>query len=248
MTEEKALYPLEPPDRSSPRATLQTFVTSMNSAVEAFKRGRTDEARSLGLPAIQCLNLEKESPALRHFVGVDAALYLKEVLDRIQIPPDGEIPDAQAVETGHITFWTIPHTEISIGVAGHESPRRQFLFTYDTVKNAGKFYQKVKNLPYRPGSGKGALYEQTASSAGWIIPHALLSDLPNWARVTVLGQALWQWVGLALYIVLGLGAVFLIYKASGKVLDLLNTRLGANIKPAVLSLILGSSGICVVDS
>ena len=34
---DQSLYPLEPADRSSPRATLQTFLDDMNKAVEEYK-------------------------------------------------------------------------------------------------------------------------------------------------------------------------------------------------------------------
>ena len=39
---------------------------------------------------------------------------LKEVLDRIELPPDDEIPDAAAVDELGISRWTIPHTEITL--------------------------------------------------------------------------------------------------------------------------------------
>ena len=96
----QSVYPLEQPDRSSPRATLQTFLDSMNSAVQAFKLGKGDEARRLVEPALECMNLEKEPPALKRFIGLDSALYLKEVLDRVEIPAEQDIPDAKAVAGG----------------------------------------------------------------------------------------------------------------------------------------------------
>ena len=87
------VHPLAPPDRSSPRATLKTFLDSTNKAVEAFKRGQREEARQLIIRAARCMNLEKEAPSLRYVVGLSTAIYLKEVLDRIDIPPDEDIPD-----------------------------------------------------------------------------------------------------------------------------------------------------------
>lgn len=235
---DESIHPLAPPDRSSPRATLKTFLDSMNSAVEAFKRGHQDEAKSLAVPAVQSFNLEKEPPALKQAIGLDAALYLKEVLDRIEIPPDAEIPDANAVKTEHISRWTIPYTEITIAASEYESSTGQFLFTNDTVRNSGKFYEKVKKLPYRPGTGQGALYEQIVSSGGWIIPHGLVKGLPGWTKVTVRGQALWQWIGLAFYLVMGLGVVFLMHMYGGKALDWLDLRLGSNFKDSVSGLLL----------
>ena len=241
IAEDQSIYPLASPDRSSPRATLKTFLDSMNRAVEAFKNGRSDLAKSLIVPALECLNLEKEPPALKHGIGLDAALYLKEVLDRIEMPADSEIPDSKAVQTEHISRWTIPYAQITIAAVEQDDTTKNFLFTPKTVENSGKFYNKVKNLPYRAGTGQGALLEQIVSSAGWIIPRAFITSLPSWAKITVLDQALWQWTGLALYLVIGLIVVFLIHKYGGKALDWLDSRFRSNIKGSLLGLLLPGS-------
>jgi MscS family membrane protein len=210
----------------------------MNSALEAFRNGRVEDAKHLVVPAMQCLNLEHEPLALKHAIGLDAALYLKEVLDRIAMPSDSEIPDSKAVQTEHVSRWTIPLTEITISAVEHAESTTNFLFTTDTVKNSGKFYYKIRSLPYRPGTGQGASLEQIVSSGGWFIPHELLTALPDWARVTVWNQALWQWIGLALYLFVGLIAVSLIHKGGRKLLDWVDWKFGLNLKPSLLGLFL----------
>ena len=195
----QALHPLAPPDTSSPRATLKTFLDSTNKAVEAFKRGQKAEAKQLIIRAARCMNLEKEAPSLRYVVGLSSTIYLKEVLDRIEIPPDEEIPDEKTIQTQKISSWTIPYTEITIAAVKEGSSTERFLFSSDTVRNAERFYYKVENLPYRPGTGGGALYEELISTAGPIIPKSVIDRLPTWARADVYSQAVWQWIGLALY-------------------------------------------------
>ncbi|MBI5248775.1 MAG: mechanosensitive ion channel family protein [Desulfomonile tiedjei] len=235
---DQTAHPLAPPNTSSPRATLDTFLDSMNKAIDAYKGGDREAAKKLAQPAVQCLNLEAEPPALRHLVGLDAALYLKEILDRIEIPPTQEIPDAKTVQTEKISSWTIPYTEITLATAKEESSAKRFLFTSDTIRNSEEFYYKVKHLPYKPESGHGALYEQFASSAGAIIPQGLIDSLPNWAKETFFGQTAWQWIGLALYVFIGAGIVLLIHKYGGKALDLLDRILESNFKRWVFGLIL----------
>ncbi len=234
----QVLHPLAPPDRSSPRATLKTFLDSMNKAVEAVKRGHRDEVRSLIEPAIGCLNLEKEAPYLSHVVGFSSALCLKEVLDRIEIPPDEDIPDEKTIQTQKISSWTIPYTEITIAAAKGGSSTGRFLFTSDTVRNAEAFYYKVEKLPYRPGTGGGALYKQLVSTAGLIIPKGIIDRLPHWARTEMYEQAVWQWIGMALYLFIGVGIILLIYHYSRKTFALLDRKSNSHLERHAFGLIL----------
>ena len=234
----QAVHPLAPPDRSSPRATLKTFLDSMNKAVEAVKRGHRDEVRSLIEPAIGCLNLEKEAPYLSHVVGFSSALCLKEVLDRIEIPADEDIPDEKTIQTQKISSWTIPYTEITIAAVKGGSSTGRFLFTSDTVRNAEAFYYKVEKLPYRPGTGGGALYKQLVSTAGVIIPKGIIDRLPHWARTEMYGQAVWQWIGMALYLFIGVGIVLLIYHYSRKTFALLDRKSNSHMERHAFGLIL----------
>jgi MscS family membrane protein len=232
------VHPLAPPDTSSPRATLKTFLDSTNKALEAFKRGQRAEARQLIIRAARCMNLEQEAPSLRYVIGLSTAIYLKEVLDRIDIPPDEDIPDEKTVQTQKISSWTIPYTEITIAAVKEGSSAERFLFTKDTVRNAEKFYDKVEKLPYRPGTGGGALYQELISTAGPIIPKGFIDRLPNWAKAEVYNQALWQWIGLALYFLIGAAIGLLIYHYSGKALALLDRKFNWNLKGSLVGLIL----------
>jgi len=244
----EALHPLAPPDRSSPRATLKTFLDSTNKAVEAFKRGRRAEARQLVVRAARCMDLEKEAPSLRYVVGLSTAIYLKEVLDRIDIPPEEDIPDEETVQTQKISSWTIPYTEITIGAVKEGSSTERFLFTSDTVKNAERFYNKVENLPYRPGTGGGALYEELISTGGPIIPKGVIDRLPSWARANVYSQAVWQWIGLALYFLIGAATGLLVYHYSGEMLALLDRRFNWNLKRSLVGLILPATLILFANA
>lgn len=175
----QAIHPLAPPDTSSPRATLKTFLANMNDAVRAYKAGGRDEAIALAKRAAWCLDLEKEPPALRYVLGFYATLYLKETLDRIEIPSDEEIPDAKAVRAEKISSWTIPYTQITIALVKDGSSMQRFLFTSDTVRNAEKYYEAVKSLPYRPESGGGVSFDQLRASGSLIVPKAFIQRLPG---------------------------------------------------------------------
>jgi MscS family membrane protein len=233
----QALHPLAPPDTSSPRATLNTFLTEMNKAVEAYKSGKRDQAKAFLYRAVRCLNLDAEPPAIRSFLGFYTALYLKETLDRIDIPLDEDIPNSKTLETQKLTRWTIPYTEITIAAVKDGASGGRFLFSPDTVNRSEEFFAKVMNLPYKPGA-KGALFEQLSTSAGPIGTKEIIDRLPLWARAEVFGQAVWQWIGLILYFSVTVGAVLLTYRYTVKALGILDRRLNSSLKFSVGGLVL----------
>ncbi|HMK33439.1 MAG TPA: mechanosensitive ion channel domain-containing protein [Desulfomonilaceae bacterium] len=235
--ETPSLHPLAPPDKSSPRATIKTFLDSMNKAVDAYKSGNRNEARLLVMPAVGCLDLKKEPPALRFNIGLDSVLYLKEVLDRIELPADEDIPDATTVQKDRISRWTIPYTEITLAADKDGSPRT-FLFTNDTVRKLEGFYNKVKHLPYVPGTGGGALYHEISSSAGMIVPQGFIKKLPDWTRKEIFGQAVWQWVGLFLYCLIGTAIIVFTRRCVSIALCFVDSRRSLNLNYYVGGLVL----------
>ena len=105
---------------------------------------------------VSCLNLRQVPKALKKDRGYEAALMLKEILDRIDLPPLQEIPDAQAIEMEEeqekipeLVRWRIPNTEIMIARI-EEGPRQgEYLFTPETVARLEEFYKNVRELPYK---------------------------------------------------------------------------------------------------
>ncbi|MFC1836278.1 mechanosensitive ion channel family protein [Thermodesulfobacteriota bacterium] len=234
----KAVHPLAPPDTSSPRATLKTFLDNMNDAVRAYEAGRKNQAIAIAKRAARCLNLEKEPPALRYVLGFYTTLYLKETLDHIEIPPYDEIPDAKSVRTEKISSWTVPYTEITIARVKDGSEVEKFLFTSDTVRNAEQYYNVVKNLPYTPQSGGGAILNQLRTSGSLILPKEFVDDLPSWARTEIYGEAAWQWIGLVLYSCIGAVIVLLIFKGGSETFGYWDMKHSSTLKHTVGGLIL----------
>jgi MscS family membrane protein len=123
-------YPLEPLDLSSPRATLRSFLNTGDAFFRLLRdeywdssnRAVAERMNELGAKAESTLDLSKLPPAARYLMGKDGAIYLYEVLSRIKLPPEADIPDAAAyADTGtdkadkiKPASWTIPHTEITL--------------------------------------------------------------------------------------------------------------------------------------
>jgi MscS family membrane protein len=152
-------YPLEPPDTSIPRATMESFQNVMPDTKQvlvksrkwgAFSKEARQEIKRLRSRALHCIDLSKVPERLVDHVGLEAVVLLAEILDRIELPPLGVIPVADSLEAGKVSRWTIPHTEITIVRIEKGSQQGDYLFSPETVDRLKAYYTKVKALPYRP--------------------------------------------------------------------------------------------------
>jgi MscS family membrane protein len=202
------LHPLKPPDRSSPRAALKTFLDSTD-AVAAFvaqeylpspSRAKFNRIRELSAIAVDGLDLSALPPAARLKGSTAAALSLYEVLNRIELPPFEQIPDVGqlAVPAGGALRWVIPDTEIAL-VREPSGPRSgEFLFSADTVAKAALFYERVRHLRNRRPVPMAGLKDLVITGGGWMIPYTWVQAMPALLRTPLADQALWKWIGLAL--------------------------------------------------
>jgi MscS family membrane protein len=202
-------HPLQPPDRSSPRATLKTFLDSADAAAtfvaqEYLPSPTLEEFRrlpSLLQTPMGCLDLSHLAPSERGKTGRAAGIYLYETLNRIDLPAWDEIPGADQADQSADTKlmrWVIPHTEITLVRAESGSSGGEFLFSADTVARAGAFYERVRGLPYtRPVPLEG-MSELVTEGGGWPIRFSWIQAMPAWLRAPLLGNSLWKWIALAL--------------------------------------------------
>ncbi len=232
--------PLQPPDTSSPRATLQSFLDNIREAYDVLmpayaayraepslfppESAREAEARAEEMleRAVRTLNLSEVPPALRRKAGLERALLLKEVLDRIPLPPFETIPGAvamtagigevaQATENGEggptapaeVARWTVPYTEIAIARVEEGPQKGEYLFAPGTVASLKGYYQEVRGLPYRPGASE-EFYTFIISTPGLLPPRWFewVKGLPDWTKVLFWRQTVWQWTGLVLALLL----------------------------------------------
>jgi MscS family membrane protein len=209
-------HPLEPLDLSSPRATLNSFLTTGDTYFrllrdeywESSNRAVADRLHDLGVRAQGTLDLSKVPPAARFEMGRDASVYLYEVLSRIELPPEQDIPDITAYSEvdvdksapGKQPGWTIPHTEITLERVADGPHAGQFLFSSATVARAGEFYQKTRALPYRrdvPLENYAEMRDYLSMSSRVISPRTT-AGFPGWLKYSVYRQAVWKWLALLL--------------------------------------------------
>ncbi len=152
--EAAAPHPLQPSEISTPAATLNSLVDSCNELhsliVEGtFVRQREAEVLAASERILDCLDLSELPTDLRSTAGIQSAIFLKEVLDRIELPKDAEIPDLSGDATASVVRWQIPGTRLAISRAVQGPHLGTCRFTPETVRRAAEFYRMVKNLPYR---------------------------------------------------------------------------------------------------
>jgi MscS family membrane protein len=159
------------------------------------------------------LDLSEIAPNVVQDVGDETTLLLKEILDRIDMPPVEEIPGKEKVDAKGLTDWTVPNTAIRI-VKVVKGPREgEFLFSTNTVAKVRKYYDRVGHLPYKPGASIGA-YEDYIFSPGPMIPQQLIRSLPDWTKIGLYGQAIWQWIALLIMLCSGAIIILMVFRWS----------------------------------
>ena len=214
-------HPLEPADLSSPRSAIRGFVDRSDALYRALQQRERTSAyaqrlRRMAAGVVGCLDLHEVAPSLMESRGREASVCLKEVLDRIELPPDEGIPDAAAVEREGLKRWRLPHTEITL-VRMADGPRQgEWLFDADTVARAEEFFRRVRDLPYRKDAGSPGFHAIYVHAPGWMIPDAWIQALPAWSRATVLDETVWRWIALVLLVGAGAGCVAATYAAAAR--------------------------------
>lgn len=211
------IHPLEPPDTSSPRASLFGFVDDMNTAYGFVStRGRSTVAEADRKILAQRLGRRMDCRAIPEnilFQAVrEAAVCLKEVLDRVELPAPEDVPGPDADPPPE--RWRVPGTDIVIERMVDGPFKDEYLFSAHTVDKSRDYYEYSKSLPQRtsgpavtPGLLEYYTTEPSKPSVAWIVNRLPDSVRTKWGNHTV-----WQWLGLLLTIVVGLAAMNLFYR------------------------------------
>jgi len=168
---------LRPPSTLSPRDTLRAFVNDFNESAQAWYRGEvTDTSRQAFARAAEMLEFSSTPNGDSFSVQIERVIMLKEILDRVEIPPDNEIPGVQEVAEKGITRWTIPNTRITLTQVAHGPAAGEFRFSARTVERADNYYRRVENAPYKPGATQNILRDYLAASDTFTAVESRLRD------------------------------------------------------------------------
>ncbi|MDJ1174268.1 mechanosensitive ion channel family protein [Roseofilum capinflatum] len=214
--------PLQPPDTSSPQATMKSFMENLHSSHEALMEAYDQYMEEPGLfpsasvqekaniaqvffdRASECLDISQVGDSLKTNVKTEVTLLLKEVFDRIDLPYHSEIPNQQAIldlreKNIELNNWRVPKTAIEITKVQEGERAGEYLFSPETVAQAANFYQTIKEMPYNSSSNSNAtegFYEFYSSTPGQLLPPKWFVFLPKSLDAVFWDQTLWQWLGM----------------------------------------------------
>ncbi|WP_051303404.1 mechanosensitive ion channel family protein [Psychromonas aquimarina] len=215
-------FPLTPAKTGSPQETLTSFNSLVQQAnaqlllarksVNQFNRQQAsvqaEKAELLFLKAADCFDLSYLSSTGKSERAIEAVILMKEVLARTPLP-DWKTLQTENSVTGEETSWRLPNTSIEL----LRMPDGRFLFSSQTVSRLEYYYTAVKHLPPLRESSQD-LYAYYAASAGSLLPpywFKWIEALPGSYMTLHAGQAVWQWVALAvvtLFLSLGIWATY----------------------------------------
>ena len=212
----EAPYPLRSADTSSPRDTLRTYLRDITKALDAWQgdKPRADMLRPL-LRAADTIDFGEVRAVDRLANMTIKMILLKEILDRVELPPFEDIPDDEEVAEQGIVRWTIPHTKIEIARISEGPHAGEFLFTKETVENLNSYYALAKDLPYKKGAYVG-LYDEILYSPGAWLPRDIANNFPDWANTIVLGQGVWQWISVFLLFIISAVLIRFFYRQGAR--------------------------------
>jgi len=209
-------YPLRSADTSSPRDTLRTFLRDIATAMDAWRSDKpsADIDRPL-LRAADTIDFGEVRAVDRLAAVTIEMILLKEILDRVDLPPFDDIPDDKEVAQEGIKRWTIPNTKIEIAKILEGPNAGEFLFTRETVHNLKDYYELSKDLPYKRGASVG-LYEEYLAAPGPLIPRNFPDYLPDWSKTIVLGQGVWLWIAFFSLLLISAGLIWFLYRLGAR--------------------------------
>ncbi|QQM28962.1 mechanosensitive ion channel [Martelella lutilitoris] len=229
--------PISPPDTRSPRATLESFLVIMQAANKLWLGVRdeffandnffmTEEEKdqlvlvqSLLGKAAQTFDLSDVPAASRERFSIETVLQLQEIFDRIYLPPLEDIPGLPAGSNARADAlggplpdkWIIPGTSLTIERVQDGPYSGQYLFTAATVDEIPDDYEALQSLPIIADRGED-LYQYYIYTPGNLVApqwYQFILDGPGWLQNTFGGQAYWQWLALALTVVVLMLAIAL---------------------------------------
>ena len=159
-------------DTSSPRATLKTFLSSVDkymdlsldatiSYADSDRFYQNDREKRLNaqagrqfVAALETLDLSELPSGFRRVLAIESLVRMTDVIARIDIPLLSDVPDHEAMKIAGESIWRIPNTRIEIALVTDGARAGEYLFSARTVANLADIHQRVAYHPPKQVSVK----------------------------------------------------------------------------------------------
>ncbi len=163
----ETIIPFAQADTSSPRSTLQTFLSALEQSLasdqksflsymasdrlypNASERRINDENNQNFLRGLETMDLSGLPSGFIRALAVEKIVLLIEVLSRVDIPTLNEIPTHEDMKSLDETSWRIPKTQIEIALVTEGARRGEYLFSARTIVRLEEFYYSLSDTPYK---------------------------------------------------------------------------------------------------
>jgi MscS family membrane protein len=198
-----------PAETTSPAATLRTFIDACNDLnrrihADDYVDRNSTRHRPIVRNILDCLDTSQLPDFARQELSGGAACAIKEILDRIELPPENEWPgnaeDEDADGSEVPSRWRIPGSQLTIELVTEGPRRNEYQFNAATVASAPEVYDDMRGLPYRttgPETSEG-LHDWYIDAPGNPLVGKVVEAFPTWFRRRTVGMPLWKWFGLVL--------------------------------------------------
>lgn len=217
-------HPFDTLDTSSPRSLLEGYLritTEIFQTGSQTMRAYRDSGRLYMTAEERQTILNLKQQALKLANGIDLSslppitrleaerrsmIQLKEVLDRVELPPMSEVPDAMTMRQNGMARWVVPRTDIAIQQIESGPRKGDYIFAADTIDRLSEIYELAKQLPYVTHETENWYEHQILYPIGpmfvlgkvipprWVLNKATMSS----SHILFLNQPLWRWIGMLL--------------------------------------------------
>lgn len=219
LGEGEAFTALHPANTTSPRNTIISFfklTQRFYDLIQSEEYSPTDRLEVMHLfgQMEEFFDLREVAPSLREAYASASGIYLREIIDRIGLPPLEEIPNEhtmqEAIRKGYPPRWTIPNTPFEIIRIDSGEEEGHYLFSEETLRQVKPLFGNIRHLPYRSESAAKDFYYYYFLTPNPIIPREWIENLPSWTQKDFLEQTVWQWLSMLAVLLLAGFSIWLL--------------------------------------
>ncbi len=213
------VYQLHPANTSSPRDTMVSFLKQTQRFYDLISSENYSPTERVEVFHIfgqmqDFFDLRNVAPSLRADYASASAIYLREIIDRVGLPPLEDIPDEKmmhdAIEEGFPARWQLPDMPFEIVRVEEGENAGHYVFSEETVTEVKPLFSEIRHMPYKSSAAKD-FYYYFFLTPNPVIPAEWIEALPDWMHADFYEQTVWQWLSMFIVLILSALSVLLLY-------------------------------------